>query len=99
CSSNFIRATAKGRSPAKSVIARCKGGEQLRGLTFALSTNGRTRLFSNRYCGSRTVISPNFVCHWSFLYLGDASRPHGEPPVPSPRPAPKPNSASPLDPK
>jgi hypothetical protein len=47
-------------------MTRCKGRKQPRGLTLAPSTNGRTRLFPDRYCGSTTVISPNFVCHQSF---------------------------------
>jgi hypothetical protein len=38
-------------------------------MTFALRTNGRTRSFANRYCGSKTPISPNFVCQESFFTL------------------------------
>jgi hypothetical protein len=49
------------------VIARCKAREQPRGMTFALRRNGRTLLLSNRYRGSRTSISPSFVCQQSFL--------------------------------
>ena len=49
------------------------GPEQPRETTFALRMNGRTRFFSNRYCGSKTATSPNFVCQRSFFYLGDAS--------------------------
>src|SRR5277367_3809411 len=59
---------------------------------------GRTRFFSNRYCGSKTLISPNFVCQRSFFYLGDASAAAGEFPVPSlPRASP-PTPASPRAP-
>src|ERR1700686_4912086 len=42
-------------------------------MTFALRRNGRTLLLSNRYRGSRTAISPSFVCQRSFFYLGGAS--------------------------
>src|ERR1700674_1457277 len=55
-------------------MARCSGREHPRGTTFALRMNGRTRFVSLRYCGSKTSISPNFVCQRSFFYLGDASK-------------------------
>src|SRR5271168_1651861 len=38
-------------------------------MTFALRRNGRTLLPSNRYSGSRTAISPSFVCQRSFFTL------------------------------
>jgi hypothetical protein len=41
--------------------------EHSRGTTFALRMNGRTRFVSLRYCGSKTSISPNFVCQRSFF--------------------------------
>ena len=63
------------------------------------STNGRTRCFPIRYCGSRTSISPNFVCQRSFFYLGDASAGVGESPAPSPRPASRPKCATPRVPE
>src|SRR5271169_2023459 len=56
-------------------------------MTFALRRNGRTLLLSNRYRGSRTAISPSFVCQRSFSYLGDASEVVDEFLVPSLRPA------------
>ena len=40
-------------------MARCSGREHPSGFTFAPSTNGRTRRVPNRYCGSRTSISPS----------------------------------------
>src|SRR5208337_3562051 len=52
-----------------STMTRCKGREQPEGLTFALRRNGRTRSFLNRYCGSWTSISPNFVCQRTFSTL------------------------------
>ena len=45
----------KGGSAAKSTMARCSGREHPSGLTFAPSTNGRTRCVPKRYCGSRTL--------------------------------------------
>src|SRR5271166_3548990 len=80
-------------------MARCSGREHPSGLTFAPSTNGRTRCFPNRYCGARTSISPNFVCQRSFFRLGDASAGVGESPAPSPRPAARPNCATPPVPE
>src|SRR5271155_5587203 len=38
-------------------------------MTFALRRNGRTLLLSNRYRGSKTAISPSFVCQRSFFTL------------------------------
>src|ERR1700683_3112521 len=55
-------------------MARCSGREHPRGTTFAPRMNGRTRFVSLRYCGSKTSISPNFVCQRRFFYLGDASK-------------------------
>src|SRR5271168_4189041 len=69
-----------------------------RGMTFALRRNGRTLLLSNRYRGSRTAISPSFVCQRSFFYLGDASEVVDEFLVPSLRPASPPTPASPPAP-
>src|ERR1700683_1355938 len=63
-------------------------------MTFALRRNGRTLLLSNRYRGSRTAISPSFVCQRSFFYLGDASELVDEFLVPSLRPASPPTPAS-----
>src|SRR5271166_6853277 len=80
-------------------MARCSGREHPSGLTFAPSTNGRTRRVPNRYCGSRTSISPNFVCQRSFFHLGDASAGVGESPAPSPPPAARPNSSAPPVPE
>src|SRR5271165_146637 len=80
-------------------MSRCSGREHPSGLTFAPSTNGRTRCVPSRYCGSRTSISPNFVCQRSFFRLGDASEGVGESPVPSPRPAARPNCATPPAPE
>src|SRR5271166_5583019 len=80
-------------------MARCSGREHPSGLTFAPSTNGRTRRVPNRYCGSRTSISPNFVCQRSFFHLGDASVGVGESPAPSPPPAARPNSSAPPVPE
>src|SRR5208337_731480 len=80
-------------------MARCSGREHPSGLTFAPSTNGRTRCVPNRYCGSRTSISPNFVCQRSFFRLGDASAGVDESPAPSPRPAARPNCATPPVPE
>src|SRR5208337_5523450 len=76
-------------------MARCSGREHPSGFTFAPSTNGRTRRVPNRYCGSRTSISPNFVCQRSFFTLGDASEGVDESPAPSPPPASRPNCAAP----
>src|SRR5271156_3583368 len=50
-------------------MARCSGREHPRGTTFALRMNGRMRFVSHRYCGSKTSISPNFVCQRSFFTL------------------------------
>src|SRR6516165_2742005 len=50
-------------------MARCSGREHPRGTTFALRMNGRTRFVPLRYCGSKTSISPNFVCQRSFFTL------------------------------
>src|SRR5271165_2388957 len=80
-------------------MARCSGREHPSGFTFAPSTNGRTRRVPNRYCGSRTSISPNFVCQRSFFHLGDASVGVGESPAPSPPPAARPNSSAPPVPE
>src|SRR5271165_2892215 len=80
-------------------MARCSGREHPSGLTFAPSTKGRTRSVPNRYCGSRTSISPNFVCQRSFFHLGDASEGVDECPAPSPRPGSQPNCAAPPVPK
>src|SRR5271165_6548533 len=76
-------------------MARCSGREHPSGLTFAPSTKGRTRCVPNRYCGSRTSISPNFVCQRSFFHLGDASEGVDESPAPSPPPGSRPNCAAP----
>ncbi len=65
----LVRACANGWSAAKSTIARCKGREQPSGLTFAPRTKGRTRVVPDRYCGSKTSTSPNFVCQRSFFTL------------------------------
>src|SRR5208337_2665212 len=81
-------------SAAKSTMTRCKGREQPEGLTFALRRNGRTRSFLNRYCGSWTSISPNFVCQRTFFHLGDASEVADEFPSPSPPPASPPSPAA-----
>src|ERR1700692_260472 len=62
-------------------------------MTFARRRNGRTLLLSNRYRGSRTAISPSFVCQRSFFYLGDASEVVDEFLVPSLRPAAPPTPA------
>src|SRR5271167_3748928 len=67
-------------------------------MTFALRRNGRTLLLSNRYRGSRTAISPSFVCQRSFFYLGDASEVVDEFLVPSLRPVSPPTPASPPAP-
>src|SRR5271157_4754886 len=75
-------------------MTRCKGREQPEGLTFALRRNGRTRSFLNRYCGSWTSISPNFVCQRTFFHLGDASEVADEFPSPSPPPASPPSPAA-----
>src|SRR5271167_4667349 len=61
--------------------------------------NGRTRFVSHRYCGSKTSISPNFVCQQSFFYLGDASQVVDEFLFPSLRPRSRPSLVSPPAPK
>src|SRR5271166_495943 len=76
-------------------MARCSGREHPNGLTFAPSTKGRTRCVPNRYCGSRTSISPNFVCQRSFFHPGDASEGVDESPAPSPPLGSRPNCAAP----
>lgn len=88
----------KDRRPRNPRSPRCKGREHPRGLTFAPRTKGRTRWFASRYCGSRTTISPNFVCQRSFFYLGGVSRPGRERPAPLPRSAPLPSLATPRGP-
>src|SRR5260370_1385327 len=74
------------------------GGVHGRGTTFALRMNGRTRFVSLRYCGSKTSISPNFVCQRSFFYLGDASKVVDEFLSRSLSPGSRPILASPLAP-
>src|SRR5271157_1401901 len=76
-------------------MTRCSGREHPNGLTFAPSTKGRTRCVPNRYCGSRTSISPNFVCQRSFFHLGDASEGVDESLAPSPPLGSRPNCAAP----
>ena len=90
------RGLARRRSAAKSTMTRCSGREHPNGLTFAPSTKGRTRCFPNRYCGSRTSMSPNFVCQRSFFHLGDASEVVDECPVPLPRPGSAKRAAPPV---
>src|SRR5271157_1796979 len=80
-------------------MTRCSGREHPSGLTFAPSTKGRTRSVPNRYCGSRTSISPNFVCQRSFFHPGDASEGVDESPAPSPPLGSRPNCAAPPVPE